>query len=100
VNRAALPLIVLMKYPEPHPGLNPAIQITLRQNLAGTRTQLLEGAVATMRRSFPDLRIIEPSNRPTSPDLRGPGCASPTRFAPTPSPNRSSVGCGWWREAR
>jgi hypothetical protein len=59
VNRAALPLIVLMKYPEPHPGLNPAIQITLRQNLAGTPTQLLEGALTTMRRGFSDLRIIE-----------------------------------------
>jgi hypothetical protein len=60
VTRSALPVIVLMKYPEPFGGLNPSIQITLRQALKGTPTQLLTGALATMQRGFADLSIVEP----------------------------------------
>ena len=59
-TRAALPLIVFTKYEEPHPGLNPSIQITLRQALAGTPVQLLVNALMVMRRAFPDLQSVEP----------------------------------------
>ena len=59
-TRAALPLIVFTKYEEPHPGLNPSIQITLRHGLAGTPVQLLNDALAVMRRGFPDLQSVEP----------------------------------------
>ena len=60
VTRSALPIIVLMKYPEPFDGLNPSIQITLRQALKGTPTQLLADALTTMRRGFADLSIVQP----------------------------------------
>ena len=60
VTRSALPIIVLMKYPEPLAGLNPSIQITLRQALKGTPTQLLTSALATMKRGFADLSIVQP----------------------------------------
>jgi hypothetical protein len=60
VARSALPIIALMKYPEPFEGLNPSVQITLRQALKGTPTQLLTAALATMRRAFADLSIVQP----------------------------------------
>lgn len=60
VTRSALPVIVLMKYPEPFGGLNPSIQITLRQALKGTPTQLLTSALTSMRRGFADLSIVRP----------------------------------------
>jgi hypothetical protein len=60
VTRSALPIIALMKYPEPFAGLNPSIQITVRQALKGSPTALLAGAVAVMRRGFADLRIVQP----------------------------------------
>jgi hypothetical protein len=60
VARSALPIIALMKYPEPFEGLNPSVQITLRQALKGTPTQLLTAALATMRRGFADLSIVQP----------------------------------------
>ena len=60
VTRSALPIIALMKYPEPFAGLNPSVQITLRQALKGSPTELLTGALATMRRGFPDLTIVQP----------------------------------------
>lgn len=59
-TRAALPVVVFTKYQEPHPGLNPSIQITLRQGLAGTPVQLLGNALTAMRRGFPDLQVVEP----------------------------------------
>jgi hypothetical protein len=59
-TRSALPLIVFTKYQEPHTGLNPSIQITLRQGLAGTPVRLLTNALGTMRQAFADLQIIEP----------------------------------------
>ena len=59
-SRSALPLIVFSKYPEPHPALNPTVQITLRQGLQGSPNRLLAGALQTMKRGFADLQIIEP----------------------------------------
>ena len=59
-SRSALPLIVFSKYPEPHPALNPTVQITLRQGLRGSPNSLLAGALQTMKRGFADLQIIEP----------------------------------------
>ena len=49
----------------PHPGLNPSIQITLRQGLPGTLVQLLGNALAVMRRGFPDLTIVDPVRQTT-----------------------------------
>ena len=59
-TRSALPLLVFTKYPEPHEGLNPSIQITLRSALAGTPTDLLSIALQPMRRAFPDFRLVAP----------------------------------------
>ncbi len=59
-TRSALPVIALTKYVEPSPGLNPSIQVTLRSALRGTPTELLTAALATMRRAFPDFRIVSP----------------------------------------
>ena len=59
-SRSALPLIVFTKYPEPHPALNPTIQITLRQGLRGSPVTLLAGALETMKKGFADLQIVEP----------------------------------------
>jgi hypothetical protein len=41
-------------------GLNPSVQVTLRSALRGTPTELLTTALATMRRAFPDFRIVSP----------------------------------------
>ncbi len=60
ITRSALPIIAMMKYPEPFAGLNPSVQITLRQALKGSPTALLTGALATMRRGFSDLAIAQP----------------------------------------
>jgi hypothetical protein len=59
-TRSALPLAVFAKYEEPHPGLNPSVQVTLRAALRGTPTQLLAIALETMRRAFADFRIVAP----------------------------------------
>jgi hypothetical protein len=59
-TRSALPLVVFTKYAEPHIGLNPTVQITLRQSLRGTPTELLSGAIAQMGVAFPDFRITTP----------------------------------------
>ena len=59
-TRSALPLIVFTKYQEPHAGLNPSVQITLRQALRGTPVRLLSDALGTMRRAFADLTILKP----------------------------------------
>jgi hypothetical protein len=60
VSRSALPIVVLTKYPEPHPSLNPSIQITLRPGLAGTPTQLLTAALEPMRKAMANFRIVAP----------------------------------------
>ena len=59
-TRSALPILVFTKYREPHPGLNPSVQVTLRPALSGPPAQLLASALTTMRRAFPDLRIVVP----------------------------------------
>jgi hypothetical protein len=58
--RSALPILAFTKYAEPHAGLNPTIQVTLRPALAGTPTQLLTMALATVRRAFADFRLVTP----------------------------------------
>ena len=60
VSRSALPLVVFTKYPEPHPTLNPSIQVTLRPGLAGTSTQLLTAALEPLRRAMTNFRLIAP----------------------------------------
>jgi hypothetical protein len=59
-TRSALPLLVFTKYPEPHEGLNPSVQVTLRSALRGTPTDLLSTALQPMRRAFPDFRLVSP----------------------------------------
>lgn len=59
-TRSALPLFVFTKHQEPHPGINPSVQVTLRQALPGTPVRLLTDALRTMRQAFADLKIIEP----------------------------------------
>ncbi len=59
-TRSALPLLVFTKYPEPHEGLNPSVQVTLRSALQGTPTDLLSTALQPMRRAFPDFRLVSP----------------------------------------
>jgi len=59
-TRSALPLIVFTKYIEPHEGLNPSLQVTLRAALRGTPTDLLSTALEPMRRAFPDFRLVSP----------------------------------------
>jgi hypothetical protein len=58
VTRSAMPVIVFMKYAEPHPGLNPSVQVTLRPAIAGAPTRVLSMALDTMRRAFDDFRLI------------------------------------------
>jgi len=64
-TRSALPLIVYMKYPEPHEGLNPTIQVTLRAALEGTPTSLLTTALGPLRRAFADFRVDSPVQNTT-----------------------------------
>jgi hypothetical protein len=59
-TRSALPLIVFTKYQEPYRGINPSVQVTLRQALPGTPVQLLTTALRTMRQAFADLAILSP----------------------------------------
>lgn len=59
-TRSAMPLMVFMKYPEPHDGLNPAIHITARAGLPGRPTMLLAAALEPLRRAFPDFRVVSP----------------------------------------
>jgi hypothetical protein len=59
-SRSALPVAAFMRYAEPHAGLNPSIQVTLRPSLNGTATRLLSAAIEQMRRAFADLRIVSP----------------------------------------
>jgi hypothetical protein len=59
-TRSAMPIVAFMKYSEPHSGLNPAVQITLRPTLAGTPSQLLTVALEPMQRAVQDFRLITP----------------------------------------
>jgi hypothetical protein len=60
VTRSAMPVIVLTKYAEPHPALNPSIQVTLRPAVAGDPTHVLSTALDTLRRAFADFRVVSP----------------------------------------
>ena len=63
LQRATAPLFVFAKYPEPHPTLNPTIQIVLRPSpgTAGTpATTILAGASQTMQKVYPDFQFLEP----------------------------------------
>jgi hypothetical protein len=59
-TRSAMPLIVFTKYAEPHAGLNPSVQVTLRPALAGTPGRLLSTAIEQMRHALFDFRIVSP----------------------------------------
>jgi hypothetical protein len=59
-TRSAMPLVAFTKYEEPHAGLNPSIQVTLRAGLPGAPTRLLSGALEPMRRGFTDFRMLSP----------------------------------------
>lgn len=61
VKVATAPLFVFMKHPEPHAGLNPSIQVTLRSlgPMAGSSpTALMKVAVDTMRKAIPDFAFV------------------------------------------
>jgi hypothetical protein len=64
---ATAPLFVFMKYPEPHPSLNPSVQVTVRPSgsLAGSApTEIMKIAVGAMQKAFADftfVREIEPA---------------------------------------
>ena len=63
---ATAPLFVFMKYPEPHPSLNPSVQVTLRPSgpLAGsTPTEIMAIAVAAMQKAFADFTLTTPIER-------------------------------------
>jgi hypothetical protein len=60
VARSAMPVMVFTKYAEPHAGLNPSVQITLRPTIAGAPTRVLSAALDTMRRAFADFEIVAP----------------------------------------
>jgi hypothetical protein len=59
-TRSALPLFAFTKHPEPHAGLNPSVQVTLRSALNGTPTELLTTALQPLRRAFADFRLVSP----------------------------------------
>ena len=56
-TRSAMPLFVFTRYPEPYPGLNPSVQVTLRPALPGTPTELLTVALEPMRRGLMNFDI-------------------------------------------
>ena len=62
-TRATAPLFAFMKYPEPHPTLNPSIQITLRPlgGLAASRpAAIMKMALGPMQSNFPDFVLERP----------------------------------------
>ena len=66
MQRATAPLFVFSRYPEPHPSINPTIQVVLRPqpaSLGTSATEMLRAATDTLRRAFPDFRIVEPIRR-------------------------------------
>ena len=59
---ATAPLFVFMKYPEPHPSLNPSIQVTLRPSgsLAGSApADIMKIAVSAMQNAFSDFAFVK-----------------------------------------
>jgi len=58
---ATAPLVVFTKYPEPHPTMNPSVQVTLRSSgaLAGAApTEILKIAVGSMQKAFADFAFV------------------------------------------
>jgi hypothetical protein len=63
LQRATAPLFVFSKYPEPHPTLNPTVQVVLRPrpaSLGAAPTVLLKAAISTLQQAFPDFTFIDP----------------------------------------
>ena len=62
LQRAATPLFVFSKYPEPSTQLNPTVQVVLRPmpSSVTSPTLLLRGATATLAKAFPDFTFIDP----------------------------------------
>ena len=63
LQRAAAPLFVFSKYPEPHPALNPTVQVVLRPapaSLGSSPTAILKATIATLQQAFPDFRLVDP----------------------------------------
>ena len=68
---ATAPLFVFMKYPEPHPTLNPSIQVTLRPSgpvTGASPVEILKLAVAALLKGFPDFTFVTP---PEAVDVSG-----------------------------
>jgi hypothetical protein len=58
----SFPLFVLTKYPEPHEGLNPQIQVTMRPlgGFAGHPPEdIMRTMAVLMQKAFPDFAIVE-----------------------------------------
>jgi hypothetical protein len=58
---ATAPLFVFMKHPEPHPNLNPSIQVTLRPAgpLAGSSpTEMMRVAVGALQKALADFAFV------------------------------------------
>jgi hypothetical protein len=58
---ATAPLFVFMKHPEPHPDLNPSIQVTLRPlgQLAGAKpTEMMKVAVGALQKALADFVFV------------------------------------------
>lgn len=63
LQRATAPLFVFSKYQEPHPTLNPTVQVVLRPrpaSLPTSATALLRIATVTLQKAFPDFAFVEP----------------------------------------
>ena len=59
---ATAPLVMITRYPEPHPTLNPTIQITLRPlgDLSGqSPTEIMSLTTEPLSKAFSDFRFIE-----------------------------------------
>ena len=62
-QRATAPLFVFSKYPEPHPALNPTVQVVLRPapaSLGTSATTMLKATIETLQRAFPDFTFVDP----------------------------------------
>src|SRR5688572_1663173 len=58
---ATAPLFVFMKHPEPHPDLNPSIQVTVRPlgQLAGSSpTEIMKVAVGALQKALADFVFV------------------------------------------
>ena len=63
LQRATAPLFAFAKYPEPHVGLNPSVQIVLRPSPSAANSSaatILAGAIDTLQKLYPDFQFVEP----------------------------------------